>query len=302
MDVGRPTLDQLCLFLAVVEEGSFNAAARRLGRAVSAISYGVAQLEAQLGVTLFDREGSRRPVLTEAGRAILGHARAVSGEVDELVAGVRSRAAGLEARLAVAVDVMCPLAVVAGVLKAFQQAFPTVDLTLHVDGLGAVAGLVLDGRAQLAVAGPVVAAQTMLERAALAEIDLVPVASPAHPLARMERIAPGAAAQWRQLVLTDRSPLTEGQEFGVLAPNTWRLGDLGAKHALLLEGIGWGNMPRHMVAADLAAGRLIVLPLPEGTRTGYPLFAAWRKDCRPGPAGQWLLDALAEALEAPCPA
>ena len=53
MDVGQPTLDQLRIFLAVADEGSFNAAARKLGRALSVISYGVSALESQLGITLF---------------------------------------------------------------------------------------------------------------------------------------------------------------------------------------------------------------------------------------------------------
>ena len=97
-----------------------------------------------------------------------------------------------------------------------------------------------------------------------------------------------------QLVLTDRSPLTEGREFSVLSARTWRLADLGAKHALLLEGIGWGNMPRHAVAEDLVAGRLIALRLPEAPRIDYRLHALWRKDSRPGPATTWMLDALIE--------
>lgn len=301
MDIGRPSLDQLAIFLAVVDEGSFHAAARRLGRAVSAISYGIAQLEAQLGVTLLAREGSRRPSLTGEGKAILAQARAIAGEVDELLAGVRARAQGLEAELSLAVDVMCPLGLVAAVLREFQQTYPTVPLTLHVDGLGAVAGLLLDRRVQLALAGPVITGHPTLETTILAEVELLPVAAPGHPLSRMDPIPPGAARKWRQLVLTDRSPLTEGQDFGVLAGNTWRLGDLGAKHALLLEGVGWGNMPRHMVADDLAHGRLKALPLPEGGRGGYPLHAAWNRDCRPGPAGAWLLDALKERL-GQCPA
>ncbi len=300
MDVGRPTLDQLAIFLAVHEEGSFHGAARRMGRAVSAVSYGIAALEAQLGVTLFAREGSRRPQLTAAGKAILAHARRVGDEVDEMVAGVRARAEGLEAELALAVDVMCPLAAVAGLLRDFQMAFPTVDLRLHVDGLGAVVGLLLDGRAQLAIAGPVAQGQPLLDLVALGGVELVPVASPSHALARMERIAPGTSRQYRQLVLTDRSPLTAGQDFGVLGARNWRLGDLAAKHALLLEGIGWGNMPRHMVTGDLAAGRLVVLDLPEGSSAGYPLYAGWRKDCRPGPARAWLLEALTTRLPREC--
>ena len=70
MDVAQPSLDQLRIFLAVVDEGSFNRAAAKLGRAISVVSYGIANLEAQLGVTLFDREGSRRPQLTEDGKAL----------------------------------------------------------------------------------------------------------------------------------------------------------------------------------------------------------------------------------------
>lgn len=296
MDVGRPTLDQLAIFLAVVDAGSFHGAARRLGRAVSAISYGIGALESQLGLSLFEREGSRRPVLTEAGKAILAHARSVSDEVATLVAGARALGQGLEAELALAIDVMCPIRTISGVLRDFQQAFPTVELRLHVEGLGAIAELVLAGRAQLGIAGPTVAEDPQLNLVALGEVELVPVAAPLHPLARMDKIAPGTARQFRQLVLTDRSPLTQGREFGVHATRTWRLGDLGAKHALLLEGIGWGNMPRHMVADDLAAGRLIALPLPEGRSNGYPLRAAWRRDCNPGPAREWMLAALTRSL------
>lgn len=296
MDVGRPTLDQVSAFLAVADEGSFKAAARRLGRAVSAISYAISTLEAQLGVTVFAREGSSRPVLTDAGRAILPHARALADEADELVAAVRAHNQGLENELSFALDVMCPLGLVAGVLRRFQSAFPTVDLRLQVDGLGAVAALLLDQTAQLAVAGPVTEDQPLLERRLLATLELLPVAAPDHPLARMDTISPGVSRHYRQLVLTDRSPLTQGREFGVLAARTWRLGDLAAKHALLLEGAGWGNMPRHMIAADLAAGRLVPLALPEGAGTPYPLWAAWRRDCRPGPASEWLLRELAAEL------
>ncbi len=54
---GIPTFDQLKIFSAVVDTGSFAGVARHLGRAVSVISYGVSNLEAQLGVTLFERSG-----------------------------------------------------------------------------------------------------------------------------------------------------------------------------------------------------------------------------------------------------
>lgn len=294
MDVGQPTLDQLRIFLAVADEGSFNRAASKLGRALSVVSYGISALENQLGVKLFDREGSRRPELTAAGAALLVDARAVADETDSLVARARSIRQGLETEVALAIDVMLPSSTVASILHDFQNVFPTVNLRLHVEALGAVAALVRDELADLAVAGPEILVLPELDRRRIGCVALVSVAAPGHPLAQARAISPGEVRQHLQLVLTDRSPLTEGRDFSVLSPRTWRLADLGAKHALLLEGIGWGNMPRHAVADDLAAGRLIELNLPDAPSLDYSLHALWRRDHTPGPATTWILDTLIE--------
>jgi len=294
MDIGQPTLDQIRIFLAVVDEGSFNSAARKLGRAVSVISYGIATLEAQLAVKLFDREGSRRPELTEAGKALLADARAISDDVDGLVSRAHGILQGLEPELTLALDVMVPSKVVAEVLRDFQVMFPTVNLRLHVDALGAVAAHVIDRRADLAMIGPDIDDLPELQRRTIGSVRLMPVAAPSHPLAGLSKIEPGETRNYLQLVLTDRSPLTVGREFSVFSPRTWRLADLGAKHALLLEGIGWGHMPCHMVEDDVAAGRLVALNLPEGSNFDYVLSALWRKDSRPGPAADWMLNAFIE--------
>jgi DNA-binding transcriptional LysR family regulator len=79
-----------------------------------------------------------------------------------------------------------------------------------------------------------------------------------------------------------------------MSSRSWRLADLGAKHALLLEGIGWGNMPREMVQADLDSGRLVELRLPDHRGGIYGLSALWRRDQPPGPATRWLLDRFVE--------
>ena len=287
---GYPTLDQLKIFLAVTDEGSFNGAARKLNRAVSVISYGIANLEAQLGVSLFEREGSKKPRLTEAGQAVLSEARAISTDIDGLRAKVRGLLEGLEPEVSLAVDVLVPSHRVAAILREFQLAFPTVALRLHVEALGAIAALVLDGAVNLAIGGPVIVEDPSFERSTVGSVELIPVAAPSHALAQMQKPMPGAARSYIQLVLTDRSPLTEGRDFGVMSSRTWRLADLGAKHALLLEGIGWGNMPREMVQADLDKGRLVELRLPDHRGGVYGLSALWRRDLPPGPATRWLLD------------
>ena len=75
------TLDQLRTFIAAVDEGSFSAAGRKLRRAQSVVSQTLANLEAQLGVKLFDRS-ARYPKLTEEGRSLLADARAVADNIE----------------------------------------------------------------------------------------------------------------------------------------------------------------------------------------------------------------------------
>jgi len=98
-DTGTPTLDQLHVLATVAESGSFSATARHLNRAQSVISYTIANLEVQLGLPLFTRDG-HRPVLTEAGRALVADARRVGLLVDELRARAAALRRGLEAELA----------------------------------------------------------------------------------------------------------------------------------------------------------------------------------------------------------
>lgn len=287
---GFPSLSQLQVLLTVVDAGSFAAAARRLNRATSAITYAIDNLEAQLGLPLFDRVATRKPELTQAGRAIVAEARTVTHSVDMLRAKVKGLLEGLEAEVSLAVDVMLPTSRLVDALQAFQTTFPTVPLRLHVETLGAVTQLVRDREATIGISGPLHVDALGLERVAIGGVRLVPLAAPFHPLARLRTLTPGAAHNYIQLVLTDRSKLTEGQDFGVFSMKTWRLADLGAKHALLLAGVGWGNMPVPMVQEDIDAGRLIALDLPEWSEDVYPLKMLYRTDTPPGPAAQWLIE------------
>jgi DNA-binding transcriptional LysR family regulator len=289
-DPGTPTLDQLRVFLTVVEVGSFAGAARKLHRATSVISYSIANLEMQLGVTLFDRKTTRKPQLTEAGRTVLAEARMVYNGIHGLRAKVKGLLQGLEAEIHLVLDVMLPSARVVDALKTFRETFPTVSLHLHVEALGAVTQRVLSGGATLGVSGPLMTYHDGLERIEVGNVALVPVAAPTHPLAQERPNLPGAAREHIQLVLSDRSPLTKDQDFAVMSTRTWRLADLGAKHMLLKEGIGWGNMPLPMVKDDLANNGLVLLDLPDCVGGTYAFSVIYRTDTPPGPAATWLIE------------
>ena len=285
---GTPTLDQLRVFLTVVDVGSFAGAARKLGRATSVMSYSIANLEAQLGISLFDRDTTKKPQLTTEGRIVLAEARIVSNGISGLRAKVRSMLEGIEPEIHIALDVMLPASRVTDALKAFSEEFPSVTLHLYVEALGAVTQMVLNRAAVIGVSGPLDIEIDGLERIGAGFVQLIPVAAPSHPLAKAGKNMPGAGREHIQLVLTDRSALTQGFQLGVVSARTWRLADLGSKHMLLKEGMGWGNMPEPMVREDIQAGSLVHLDMPDCKGGPYRLQAIHRTDAPPGPAGRFL--------------
>ena len=281
------TLDQLRTFIAAVDEGSFSAAGRKLGRAQSVVSQTLANLEAQLGVKLFDR-AARYPRLTEEGRALLPDARAVADNIDGFKARARAMREGLEPELAVAMEVMFPMEALTRAASHSRKTYPHTPLRLYVEALGAVIKPVLDRQCSIGVIGSLPVISDELQMEPLLDLPFVAVVSPSHPLAaRRGTVSASAVAKQVQLVLTDRSVLTSGRDFGVQSPLTWRLADLGAKHAFLRAGLGWGHMPLHMVKADIDSGALVKIRV-EGVPRDFmmPMRAVFRKDAPPGPAGR----------------
>ncbi len=290
------TLDQLRVFIAVVDEGSFSKAAKRLRRAQSAVSYAIANLERLLAVDLFDRSG-RTPILTEAGCALLADARAVCDRMDQLHARARSIAEGVEPRLSVAVDTLFPMPKLVGVLRELSARYPLVSLHLRTEALGAVASLVMDGTCQIGIGLDLEERVRDLVRSPLLTVEMVPVAAPSHELARRGgTLGPEDVRDAVQIVISDRSTLTEGKDHGVFSARTWRVADLDAKRELMLSGFGWGQMPAHRIQRDLEEGKLVRLMLRDvpGSAVHVPLCAMHRKAEPPGPAGRWLISRLAE--------
>src|SRR5258708_15933337 len=201
---GTPTIDQLKVFLSVVEGGSCRGGGGGVGGGTLATSYTVANLETQLGVTLFDREQTRKPTLTEAGAAVLAKARGVSAGVDDLRATVKGLLEGLEAEVVLVVDVMLPTTRLVDAVQAFEVTFPTVKLRLHVEALSAVGQMVQAGVANIGIGGGLHTTEPGLEEIHVGDVEMIPVAAPNHPLARRNPNPPRAARRYRRLILTIR--------------------------------------------------------------------------------------------------
>jgi DNA-binding transcriptional LysR family regulator len=296
MEMDAFTLDQFTVFVAVIDQGGFAAAARKLNRAQSAITYAIQKLEEQTGLQLFDRSGYR-PVLTEAGAALLPRARRVLDALVEYQQQARGIAGGLEAELSLVVDMLAPMQPLAEALREMHTMFPTVQVRVLVESFGASPQLLAQGDADLGLLLELMPLADF-EHNRYADVDLVAVAAPAHPLAKLPSpIAAELLRDYVQLVLASKATVQGGRDSGVHATNRWYLTDIAAKRVLLLAGAGWGSMPRHLVAEDLAVGRLVALAPDrwEGSdrMPSIPAVIAHRKEVALGPAGRWLFQRLA---------
>jgi DNA-binding transcriptional LysR family regulator len=99
-----------------------------------------------------------------------------------------------------------------------------------------------------------------IERHWLCEAGMVTACAPSHPLASTPKPIPrDEFGGHHQIVVTDNQPGSETSQQGVAGKRQWLVNDLGAKRDLLKAGLGWGHLPRHLVAGDLANGDLVEL-------------------------------------------
>jgi len=290
------TIEQLRTLRAVAAAGSFSAAARKLGRVQAAVSQSIDRLEAQLGLRLFDRSG-RVPKLTRHGEAIVAAAAKIEGDVDTLEELAASLKRGEETSLSIVVDALFPMASLVPFAKDFALEHPSVALVLFTDVLSAVTAHVRERRSAWGIAIED-ADMTDLERRPIADVRLVPVAARAHPLAKLEGpIGLAALSDAVQIVLGEhRDSADVSGTHGVLSPRTWRVVDQAAKHTLIASGLGWGQMPEHIVRDDLRDGRLVELDLEAWGRGGLrrSLVLVWRRGAVPGPVARWAQQRLSE--------
>jgi DNA-binding transcriptional LysR family regulator len=296
-----PTLDQLQIFLTVVETGSFSAAARALNRAQSVISYAIANLEAQIEMPLFERAGARQPKLTEAGTALLEDARRILSGLHVMRARIKSLKDGQEGEIALAISVLVPTNVLVGVLRDFRDQFPSVSVALTVGELGAIIEAVASGKASIGIGGAPTKLDDTLVTDRIGHSFMIPVVAPDHPLAKRDK--PLSITDVRdeiQIVVTDLSGLTKGRDFNVLSYRTWRVSDVTTKYHLIRGGLGWGGLPASLIWDDLKLGRLVQLDLDAYAQGEYPIYVVRKLANSPGPATRWMIDAFRSRLSS-CP-
>lgn len=275
--------EQVPLFLAVLDSGSFSAAARRLGRVPSAVSMAIAQLEAELDLQLFDRHG-REPRPTAAARALEPQARLLAAQLQQLNQQAQALHQGLEERLTFAIAPELLSTAWADGLVPLVQEFPALTVEVLAAPQDDALELLHAGRAQLALVFERPAIDGREDFQEMGQETLVAVMAPqfAPWRAALAARAPGGPAPQlnvdqlaatRQVLVASRDPQQTDPRF-VFAHQQWRTDSHQAALSLISTGLAWGWLPKGLVETHIAAGTLLEIPV-QNLSNGTTLFVDW---------------------------
>ncbi|OBV40895.1 LysR family transcriptional regulator [Janthinobacterium psychrotolerans] len=283
------------LFLAVVDGGSFSSAARALRRSPSAVSMAIAHLEAELGISLFDR-GARNAVPTPAAMALLPHARLVAEQLKQLHLHVQQLAQGLESRISLGIAAELDRAPFLRAVQALSQRHPLLDIEVLTAPQDDVLDLLHRGRisACMAFGGGRINHEEQFQL--VGSDALLAIISTRHPPGETGRaVYIEELVNLRQIIVASRE-LALADARPVVGLAHWRTDSLPMALAMVEAGLGWGNFAQAAIAESLAAGRVRRLAFKNtGNGLALPIHLVWMKDRPPGMAARAFLQLLAEA-------
>ncbi len=298
------TLHDLQCFDAVVRAGGFQPAATALHRSHPAVFAAVAKLERQLDLVLLDRSGYR-VCPTEAGLSFHRRAQSLLRELEGLRTHAAQLAMGEESEIRVVIGDLCPRSQVLGMLGRFFAQCPGTRLHLHFEAVAGPWERLFDGEADV-ILHRVDKSDPRVEWVDLCKVPFIPVVAPGLLPAPIKRaIMPQQMREFTQCVMRDTARHSPQQDYFMVegAPQC-TVADQGMKKEIILQGLGWGHMPRFLIEEELRDGRLLSIAgrhLPGSTEE---LVAARRCDRPQGPVSNRLWDhiqqeapALRRALE-----
>ncbi|MFM7460690.1 MAG: LysR family transcriptional regulator [Burkholderiales bacterium] len=283
------SLDALQTLDAIARNGSFARAAAELHRVPSALTYTIQQLESDLGLTLFDREG-RRAVLTAAGHELLNEGRILLKVAADLECRIQQVAKGWETELRIAFDTITPLRSLFGLIQRFESQRSGTRIRLSTEVLGGTWDALMAGRADLIVG----ASAEVPSGGGYAVLPLMPLqwvfaAAPSHPIVgEQQPLTEAVITRYRAISVADSSRNTPPRTVGLISgQDVLTVATMSDKLEAQIAGLGVGYVPLHLAAAALGEGKLVALSV-LFPRADTGRSVAWRAN-RTGKALRWFI-------------
>lgn len=289
----RVPLEQWRALRAVVDAGTYAAAAAHLHKSQSAVTYAVQKLERVLGVRVFEVQG-RKAVLTPAGQVLYRRAGALLDEASALEAAAGELAGGGVAELRLAVETAFPTWLLLRALQQFGEEWPATRIELFETVLGGTEEALVERHADLVVAG--VVPQGYLGDP-LVRLRFVAVTAPDHPLQRLGRPATRHdLRRHRQLVIRDSGTGRKRDAGWLAAEARWTVSHKATSIRAACMGLGFAWYPEDVVEEELASGALKRLRLEAGAERYADLYVIFADRDYAGPGVRRLAELLHHAV------
>lgn len=281
------TLEALRVMDAIDRRGSFAAAADELGRVPSALSYTMQKLEEELDVVLFDRSGHRTK-FTNVGRMLLERGRILLEAAEKLTQDAEALSRGWETQLTIVVEALIPTSRLFPLVERLANKADT-QLSIFTEVLAGAWERLEQGRTDIVIAPDMhFRSSSEINSRKLCTLRSVIVAAPDHLIhEEPEPLAEATRVKYRGIAVADTARERPVLTVQLLDKQPrFTVSTMEEKRQALLFGLGIASMPWHLVADDVAAGRLRVVS-PESTRD-IDIIMAWRRDSM-GEAKAWSL-------------
>jgi DNA-binding transcriptional LysR family regulator len=267
-------INHLEVFHAVAEAGSFSRAAERLMVSQPAVSKQLASLERNLKVVLVDRlpRGVR---LTAAGETLASYARQLFAVRDEAERAMGELAGVRRGRLAVAATPTIGVYWLPAVLVKYRRAFPGVEMRMEIHPTATIVRLLLDGAVDVGLAESAPAADGV-DSSVFMRDRMIAIAAKRHPMSRKRSVSVEALCAEpfvvREVGSGSKSLVERAlAERGLSVNAAMSLGSTEAVKRAVMEGVGVAIVSRLAVGMEVAAGRLVEIPV-KGLKVERPLY------------------------------
>lgn len=277
------SLEQLTVFKAAAELGSFSAAARETGKAVSTVSNSISNLEVHLGISLFDRS-TRIPTLTSQGEQLLAKTQVLFQQLDGIEHIAQDSIAEMESHIHLGVDELIPSELYEVPIERVTRDFPNVKVTLTRATPKRLQQGLVDGEFDLALA---IMGEKLDYRLSVRGCDKVPfvlVCSPDYPFADQEVVSGKDMYQCRQIMCSAMTTNPQLASVFSFSTDIWRASSQEDVVRLVEQGMGWALLPRVMLEERRQLGSLVEFHSDMVTdEIAFPAELFWLSERQDGP-------------------
>lgn len=289
-------LEQLRMLVVSSELGSFSACARKLGKVQSAISQGIANLEIDLNIKLFDRS-TRKPKLTGDGKRVYAYAKAILQQSIELEKAIFSINKQEEAIIKLAVDDALFTPKLIDVIEGLSDRYPQTQLELILVASTDIAEYVESGQADVGIMFSDLILIKNIDLCFIGNQSFLAVAHPNSELSELERIGIADFIPHKQILLRGNNG-KELSYFPAIAAQVWWANSFSAILELVKKGIGWAYLPSHMSTTAVLNNELVILPVKFDHKAwNLPVDLITVKETAMGPVLRWFFEELKTILD-----